>query len=74
MRYIDTDLSANYSNYHGLSLSRMSKANHVAATDSSQIQGIDASEYDANQASIRSFYASPTPTITVPTPAVSQSA
>lgn len=35
MRYLDTDLSANYSNYYGLSLSRKAKANVIAATDSS---------------------------------------
>ena len=34
MRYLDTDLSANYSNYHGLSLSRGVKANKIAATNS----------------------------------------
>jgi len=48
MRYLDTDLSANYSNFFGLSLSRGSKANSIAATDSTQIQGIDASAYDEN--------------------------
>ncbi len=60
MRYLDTDLSANYSNYYGLSLSRKANANSIAATDSSQIQGIDASAYDSNQASLREFYIPPT--------------
>ena len=60
MRYLDTDLSANYSNYYGLSLSRRAKAGDIAATDSSQIQGIDATAYDSNQANIREFYVPPT--------------
>ena len=60
MRYLDTDLSANYSNFYGLSLSRRSKAGDIAATDSSQIQGIDASAYDSNQTNIREFYVPPT--------------
>ena len=64
MRYLDTDLSANYSNYYGLSLSRKAKANVIAATDSSQIQGIDASAYDSNQANLREFYTPPTITTT----------
>ena len=34
MRYLDTDLSANYSNYYGLSLSRGAKANKISATNS----------------------------------------
>ena len=34
MRYLDTDLSANYSNYYGLSLSRGAKADKIAATNS----------------------------------------
>ena len=63
MRYLDTDLSANYSNFFGLSLSRGSKANSIAATDSTQIQGIDASAYDENQTNIREFY-NPPPTNT----------
>jgi hypothetical protein len=37
MRYLDTDLSANYSNYFGLNLSRGAKANKLVATDSTQI-------------------------------------
>ena len=37
MRYLDTDLSANYSNYFGLNLSRGAKANKIAATNSTQI-------------------------------------
>lgn len=55
-RYLDNDLSANYSNTYGLNLNRQNKASNIAATNSTQIQGIDASEFDNNQAgNIRSF-------------------
>ncbi len=38
MRYLDTDISSNYSNFYGLSLTRsMNRGDKIAATNSSQI-------------------------------------
>lgn len=62
-RYLDNDLSANYSNSYGLNLNRQKKSYNIAGTNSTQIQGIDASEYDDNQAGdIRSFVLGNQPT------------
>ena len=57
LRYIDNDLSANYGNFYGLSLSRsQNRSNKISATNSSQIQGIDSASYDTNSANLRDFF------------------
>ena len=52
---MDTDISANYANYQGLSLSRLT-APQVNASNSSQIQSISVADYNNNVAgSLRSY-------------------
>jgi len=58
MRYLDTDLSANYGNFYGLSLTRSSnRGTKISATDSTQISNLSEQEFDANSANLRDFFA-----------------
>lgn len=55
IRYLDTKIETDYVPFSGLSLSRL-RAPNVAATGSTQIQGVDVSDYTGgSQGSLRSF-------------------
>ena len=55
VRFIDTEISTQYTPYVGISLSRMS-APQVNSSNSTQIQSVDVSDYNNNvTGSLRSF-------------------